>query len=131
MKRVARLMRENGIRAKQRRKFRGTTGSKHSHPVAPNLLERDVDASASNPKWVADITYIPTRDGWLYLVVILDLYPRMIVGWSMSSRMARRLVPDALDMALAYRRSGLGVLQRSFIRLAWEVFRPPYSLRQR
>jgi putative transposase len=79
-KRVARLMRENGIRAKQSRKFKVTTNSKHSHPVAPNLLQRNFDADRPDQKWLADITGIPTREGWLYLAAILDLYSKLIVG---------------------------------------------------
>lgn len=112
-KRVARLMRAGGIRAKQKRKFKVTTDSQHSHPVAPNLLERDFEASAPNKKWVADITYIPTREGWLYLAAVLDLYSRMIVGWSMDGRMTRRLVLDALGMAVGRRRPGPGLLHHS------------------
>ena len=112
-KRVARLMRDNGIRAKQRRKFKATTDSKHSHPVAPNLLERDFEAGASNQKWVADITYIPTREGWLYLAVILDLYSRLVVGWSMADRMTRQLVLDALQMAVGRRCPEPGLLHHS------------------
>ena len=81
-KRVARLMRENGIRAKQKKKFKATTDSKHSHPVAPNLLQRNFEADMPNRKWLADITYIPTREGWLYSAAILDLYSKFIVGWS-------------------------------------------------
>ena len=111
--RVARLMRANDIRAKQKRKFKATTDSKHSHPVAPNLLARDFEATAPNQKWVADITYIPTREGWLYLAAILDLYSRMVVGWSMAGRMTRRLVLDALDMAVGRRRPGPGLLHHS------------------
>ncbi|MBI5524075.1 MAG: IS3 family transposase, partial [Desulfarculus sp.] len=107
-KRVARLMRAGGIQAKQKRKFKATTDSKHAHPVAPNLLGRDFEADAPNQKWVADITYIPTRDGWLYLAAILDLYSRYVVGWSMDGRMNRRLVLDALDMAVGRRRPGPG-----------------------
>jgi putative transposase len=112
-KRVARLMRAGGIRAKQKRKFKATTDSKHFHPVAPNLLRRDFEASAPDQKWVADITYIPTREGWLYLAVILDLYSRFVVGWSMSERMTRRLVIDALDMAAGRRRPGPGLVHHS------------------
>ena len=112
-KRVARLMCENGIRAKQKRKFKVTTDSKHSHPVALNLLARDFEATAPNQKWAADITYIPTTEGWLYLAAIMDLYSRMIVGWSMSSRMTRRPVLDALDMAVGRRRPGPGLLHHS------------------
>ena len=113
LKRVARLMRENDIRAKQKRKFKATTDSKHSHPVAPNLLQRDFEATAPNQKWVADITFIPTREGWLYLAAILDLYSRAVVGWSMASRMTSRLVLDALDMAVGRRRPGPGLLHHS------------------
>lgn len=112
-KRVARLMRDNDIRAKQKRKFKVTTDSRHSHPVAPNLLERDFEAVAPNQKWVADITYIQTGEGWLYLAAILDLYSRIIVGWSMSSRMTRRLVLDALEMAVGRRRPGPGLTHHS------------------
>jgi len=112
-KRVARLMRDHDIRAKQKRKFKATTNSRHCHPVAPNLLERDFEASAPDQKWVADITYIPTREGWLYLAAILDLYSRYVVGWSMDGRMNRRLVLDALDMALDRRRPGPGLLHHS------------------
>ena len=99
-KRVARLMRDNDIRAKQKQRFKATTNSKHSHPVAPNLMERDFEATAPNQKWLADITYIPTREGWLYLAAILDLYSRLVVGWSMAGRMTKRLV--------------LGVCRRNF-----------------
>jgi putative transposase len=112
-KRVARLMRAGDIRAKQKRKFKATTDSKHSHPVAPNLLARGFEASAPNQKWVADITYIPTREGWLYLAAIVDLYSRYVVGWSMSERMNRRLVLDALEMAVGRRRPGPGLLHHS------------------
>jgi transposase InsO family protein len=83
-KRVDCLMRAGGIRARQKRKFKVTTDSKHCHPVAPNLLERDFEAQAPNQKWVADITYIPIRGGWLYLAAILDLYSRCVVGWSIA-----------------------------------------------
>ena len=86
------------------------TDSKHSHPVAPNLRARGFAASAPNQKWMADITYIPTREGWLYLAAILDLYSRTVVGWFMYSRMTRRLVLDALDMAVGRRRPGPGLL---------------------
>jgi len=112
-KRVARLMRDNDIRAKQKRKFKATTDSKHSHPVAPNLLARDFEATAPNQKWVADITYIPTREGWLYLAAILDLYSRIVVGWSMAGRMTRKLVLDALEMAMGRRRPGPGLIHHS------------------
>ena len=112
-KRVARLMRDNDIRAKQKQRFKATTNSKHSHPVAPNLMERDFTASAPNQKWVADITYIPTREGWLYLAAILELYSRLVVGWSMAGRMTRRLVLGALDMAVGRRQPGPGLIHHS------------------
>ena len=112
-KRIARLMRENGIRAKQKKKFKVTTDSKHSHPVAPNLLGRDFSASSPNQKWLADITYIWTREGWLYLAAIMDLFSRPIVGWSMSRRMTKELVLEALAMAVEHRRPGPGLIHHS------------------
>ena len=112
-KRVARLMRENGIRAKQKKKFRATTDSRHSYPVAPNLLWRDFSASGPNQKWLADITYIWTREGWLYLAAIMDLFSRPIVGWSMSRRMTKKLVLEALEMAVGRRRPEPGLIHHS------------------
>jgi putative transposase len=83
--RVARLMRKNGIRAKTRRKFKVTTNSNHKYPISPNLLKQDFAVNQFGKVWVSDITYIPTREGWLYLTVIIDLYNRQIVGWAMSN----------------------------------------------
>jgi len=80
--RVARIMREAGIRSRTKRKFKATTNSKHNLPVAPNLLNQDFTVKAPNLAWVGDITYIPTNEGWLYLAVLLDLYNREVVGWS-------------------------------------------------
>lgn len=100
---VAKLMREAGIAAKTKRKFRQTTDSNHALPVAPNLLDRQFDPEEPNESWVADITYVPTRQGWLYLAVVEDLFSRMVVGWSMGATMTSRLVVDALEMALARR----------------------------
>ncbi len=111
--RVARLMRENGLRGKRRRKFRHTTDSDHTMPVAPNTLARDFTADAPNEVWVTDITYIPTGEGWLYLAAILDLYSRRVVGWSMSERITRQLTLDALSMALAARTPSGGLLHHS------------------
>ena len=111
--RVARLMRENGIAAKQKKKYKATTDSNHTLPVAPNILERDFEASDPNQKWLADISYIPTREGWLYLAAVLDLYSKLIVGWSMSSRMTKNLVLDALKMAVDRRRPGPGLIHHS------------------
>lgn len=87
-KRVARLMRERGINAKPKRRKLKTTDSNHSNPVAPNLLNRDFTADAPNTKWVADITGIETREGWLYLAAIVDIYSRFVVGWAMGKELA-------------------------------------------
>jgi putative transposase len=103
---VARVMREAGIAAKTKRKSRQTTDSNHALPVAENLLDREFDPDEPNASWVADVTYIPTREGWLYLAVVEDLFSRMIVGWSMDATMTSRLVVDALEMALARRLKG-------------------------
>ena len=111
--RVARLMREAGIRAKQKKKFKATTDSKHSHPVAPNLLERDFAADMPDRKWLADITYISTREGWLYLAAVLDLYSKLIVGWAVSSRINKELVLEALKMAVGRRWPSPGLIHHS------------------
>ena len=103
---VARVMREAGIAAKTKRKFRQTTDSNHPHPVADNILDREFDPEEPNASWVADVTYIPTREGWLYLAVVMDLFSRMVVGWSMAATMTSRLVVDALEMALSDRSEG-------------------------
>ncbi len=101
--RVARLMKENKIRAKAKKKFKVTTHSKHRHPVAKNLL-KDIQVKKSNQAWVSDITYIRTIEGWLYLCIIMDLYSRNIVGWSMEDRLTKELVIKSLDMAYTRRR---------------------------
>ena len=103
---VARIMREAGIAAKTKRRFRQTTDSNHSHPVAENLLDREFEVEEPNTSWVADVTYISTREGWLYLAVVEDLFSRMVVGWSMDATMTSRLVVDALEMALSRRLKG-------------------------
>jgi putative transposase len=100
---VAEVMREAGIAAKTKRKFRQTTDSNHTLPVAENVLDRDFNPEKPNTSWVADVTYIPTREGWLYLAVVEDLFSRKVVGWSMDQTMTSRLVVDALEMALARR----------------------------
>lgn len=112
--RVARLMRLNGLRAKQKRAFKvKTTDSNHHQPVAPNLLDQDFQTDQPDRKWLTDITYIATAEGWLYLAVVLDLYSRRIVGWAMSDRLERQLVIDALLMALQARRPPPGLLHHS------------------
>jgi putative transposase len=100
---VAEVMRQAGIRAKTARKFKHTTDSNHKRPVADNVLGREFSVDGPNQAWVADITYVPTREGWLYLAIVEDLYSRMIVGWSMDSTMTSRLVVDALEMAVQRR----------------------------
>ena len=100
---VARLMSANGIKARTPRRFVRTTDSDHRLPVAANLLDREFDPERPNQVWCADITYIPTQEGWLYLAVVEDLFSRMVVGWSMAETMESRLVVDALSMAVARR----------------------------
>ena len=97
---VARLMRLERLRGCPKRRFRITTQRDPAHPVAKNLLKQNFKAKAPNQRWAADITYIPTGQGWLYLAVVMDLYSRRIVGWSMSHWMGRHLVVDALRMAI-------------------------------
>jgi len=110
---VARIMREHGIRATARRRRVRTTDSNHRLPVAANGLARAFDPTAPNTVWSADITYLPTREGWLYLAVVEDLFSRRIVGWSMAETMESRLVVDALHLALGRRRPGAGLLAHS------------------
>lgn len=112
-KRVARLMREDGLRARSRRKFKATTDSKHAYPVARNRLDRQFEVSAVDTVWLADITYVPTDEGWLYLAVVMDLASRRIVGWSMSDRINSDLTLGALEMAVQLRRPGAGVVHHS------------------
>jgi putative transposase len=100
---VARLMREDGLRAKQARKFKNTTDSNHKMPVAPNILGAMAPVSRENEVWVTDITYLWTRMGWLYLAAVMDLHSRRIVGWATSSRMKTDLISQALERALALR----------------------------
>jgi putative transposase len=111
--RVARRMKHLGLKAKAKKKFKVTTDSKHNLPVAPNLLNRDFTAQAPNQKWCGDISYIWTDEGWMYLAVVIDLYSRAVIGWSMQSTMSRQLVCDALMMALWRRRFPRDVLFHS------------------
>lgn len=113
-KRVARVMREHGLQSHKRRRFRVvTTDSKHAHPVAPNILGRDFEATAPNQKWLADMTYVPTQEGWLYLALVLDLYARKLVGWAMSETMPQELTLSALDVALGWRDPDAGLVHHS------------------
>jgi transposase InsO family protein len=112
--RVVRLMRANGLRAKQSRKFRPvTTQSAHSLPVAPNVLGRNLAVSRADQAWVADITYIPTREGWLYLAVVLDVFNRGVIGWAMRKDLSRQIVIRALAMALGRRKPVAGLIHHS------------------
>jgi len=110
---VERLMRENKIRAKMKRKFKATTNSKHDHPVAKNILNRNFAPEAVNKVWAGDITYIWTKEGWLYLAVILDLFSRQVVGWSMSERMTKGLAINGLSMAITKRRPPKGLIHHT------------------
>jgi len=111
--RVARLMCQDGLEGTYRRKFRVTTNSKHRWPVAPNRLGRHFEVATPNTVWAGDITYIWTREGWLYLAVLLDLCSRRVVGWATSSRLTRRLPQAALEMAIGRRRPAAAVLHHS------------------
>ena len=113
-KRVERVMRQHGLRARAPRRYRVcTTDSKHSLPVAANLLDQNFVADQPNQVWLADITYIPTSEGWLYLAVILDLFTRKVVGWAMRDHMRAELTIAALTMAIQRQRPGAGLIHHS------------------
>lgn len=111
--RVARLMRENHLHPKMRKRFKVTTDSRHNQPVADNRLARQFTPTRVNERWTSDITYISTQEGWLYLAVIMDLFSRKIIGWAMSHRMQEILVMDALKMALFRRKINASLLLHS------------------
>ena len=111
--RIMRLMRLEGLQARPRRRFRRTTDSAHSYPVAPNRLAGCFSTTHPNAVWVADLTYLDTAEGWLYLAVILDLYARRVVGWATSSTLATTLPLAALRMALTRRRPPAGLIHHS------------------
>ena len=111
--RVARLMRQNGIRAKTVKKWRATTQSQHRFPVAANTLDRQFTVESPNRVWAGDLTYVWTTEGWLYLAVILDLYSRRVIGWAMGHRLTVDLAERALTMALANRTPTAGLLHHS------------------
>ncbi|MDX2416577.1 MAG: IS3 family transposase [Xanthomonadales bacterium] len=112
-RRVGRLMRQNGISVIRTRKHKATTDSNHKFNIAPNLLDRNFAADGPNQKWAGDITYIWTREGWLYLAVILDLHSRRVIGWAVSNRMKRDLAIRALNMAIAFRKPPKGCIQHT------------------
>ena len=111
--RVRKLMALHGIQAKTQRKFKATTNSAHRLPVASNLIERDFSPALPNQVWTTDITYLATDEGWLYLTVMLDLFSRQVVGWSIQPRMTQQLVVDALRMAWFRRRPAAGLIVHS------------------
>jgi putative transposase len=112
-KRVARLMRGMGLAARRRRRFRRTTDSRHTFPIAPNLLGRNFTAEAPDRVWLADLTYIWTAQGWLYLAVVLDLYTRRVVGWAMADHLRHELALAALDMAIVRQRPAPGLVHHA------------------
>jgi putative transposase len=112
-KRIERLMRQHGIQARRVRRFHRTTDSLPGLPVAPNRLNQEFHANTPNQVWTADITYVDTAEGWLYLATVLDLYSRRIVGWAMADRMETSLVREALQMALTQRQPAAGLLHHS------------------
>ena len=107
------LMKEAGVSGRRRRKYKVTTNSEHKQPVFDNVLSRNSDAQKPDQAYVSDITYIWTQEGWLYLTVVIDLYSRQVVGWSMASRMSAQLVCDALTMALWQRKPKAGLIHHS------------------
>lgn len=109
-RRIAKLMSRAELRCKTKRRFKATTDSKHTQSISPNLLNRQFDAEQPNQKYVGDITYIHTQEGWLYLAVVIDLYSRQVVGWSMAERMHAKLVNDALLMAIWRRKPDRGLI---------------------
>lgn len=111
--RVERLMNENGLQAKHKRRFKVTTDSKHNLPVAQNRLARNFTPDAPNRVWTADITYLWTDEGWMYLAIVLDLFKREVVGWSLKPRMTADIVTDALTMALFRKKPAAGLIHHS------------------
>ena len=111
--RVARLMRENGLKARQKTRFKKTTDSNHGGPVAANVLDQDFSADGPDQKWGVDISYVWTAEGWLYLAIVLDLFSRRIVGWSLSDRMQRGLAVNALQRAIDLRKPPPGLIHHS------------------
>lgn len=111
--RVSRIMSENGLRARRKRKFKVTTDSRHDYPVSPNILKRNFEVKKRDKVWVSDITYIWTFQGWLYLCVIIDLFSRKIVGWSMGNRIIAGLTKNALQMAIMHRKPGKNLIFHS------------------
>lgn len=108
--RISNIMKDLNLKVKMKRRYKNTTDSNHNLPIAPNILNRDFYASNPNEKYVGDITYIPTDEGWLYLATVIDLYSRKVVGWSMDDTMKVSLVNDVLNMAIIQRSHSPGLL---------------------
>lgn len=113
LNRLHRLKKELGIMSKRKRRYKATTNSRHTHPIADNLLKRDFSATYPNQKWVSDITYIPTGEGWLYLSMIKDLFTKEVVGWACSDRIDAQLTLDALNQAVVKERPQKGIIIHS------------------
>ena len=130
--RVAKRMRENGLRSKVRRKYKVTTNSKHNYPASPNLLNRKFEVDEPDKVWVSDITYVWTRTGWLYLTVFIDLYSRMVVGWAVSASLSTEMVLKAFRRALWLRKPPKGLMIHSDrgIQYACEAFREALRVAQ-
>ena len=118
--RVRRLMRENETQARKRKAYRKTTNSNHRWPVAPDLVKRKFNVDAPDLVWVGDITYIRTNQSWLYLAVVIDLFSRRVVGWSMSSSLERKLCLDAVEMAIQKRRPKPGLKSEALFNRTFE-----------
>lgn len=112
-KRVCNLMKAQKLYCKTKRKFKYTTDSNHNLPIAPNILERNFSPAGPNQAYVGDITYIPTQEGWLYLAIVIDLFSRQVVGWSMNKRMKTYLVNNALLMAIWKRKPNKGLISHT------------------
>jgi putative transposase len=109
-RRISGIMKDLNLKVNIKRRYKNTTDSNHNLPIAPNILNRDFYASNPNEKYVGDITYIPTSEGWLYLATVIDLYSRKVVGWSMDDSMRTSLVNDALNMAIQHRKPAKGLI---------------------
>ena len=112
-KRIGKLMVLAGLYCKTKRKFKVTTDSKHNKPISPNLLQRQFDVTQPDKYWVGDITYIPTKEGWLYLATVIDLYSRQVIGWSMANHMKTKLINNALTMAIWKKKPRRGLIWHS------------------
>jgi putative transposase len=110
-RRTARLMRENGLRGRQKRRFKRTTDSEHAWPIAPNIIDQDFTARAPNRKWGVDISYVWAREGWLYLTVVIDLFSRRVIGWAVGDHLHRDLALAALRKALVIRHPPEGLIR--------------------